>query len=320
MINQLSPLPLAPPPVELSFVIILRFFLRRKLLMGATFLAVFAASCIFLATREDSYLAQAVITVPPSDQGSSALSLPSAARSLLGSGGTDQPPEFVEFINSFDTMRLANKIAADPAVMRAAFHDQWDNRLKQWVPPESLSYKLRASIVNLFGGQGWRRPDAYDLRDYIDENVKFKASEAGDFQVVSFQNRDPVFAGIFLARLIDSMDKILRESKQKDFEQREAFLRKKIDAETNAVVVTTIYQLLSSVLASQVELEGKRNYAISFIDPVYVFPDPVSPRPTLVIVLSTVLGIVVALGIVFILGLTRFLNLALKTNPRDASL
>ena len=295
---------------ELSFVVILRYFIRLRILLAAVFSAVFVLSCLYLGTRPDSYRAQTVISAPSTDQVSSGLSIPSAARSLLG-GGSTESPEFTEFINSFNTMRLANRLANDQPLMHAVFDDQWDARLGRWNPPHSFAQTFRAIIASIFGYPAWHKPTAFDLRDYIDRRVTIKHDPEGSFQLVSYENENPLFAGKFLRMTTDTMDQILKETRQLELQRREAFLRKKIEAETNTVVISAIYQLLSSILSKQVELGGSKYYAVEMIDPVYVIPMPVFPKPAIVIVLSIIIAIVLSLGVVFVMGLLRFTRRAL---------
>lgn len=294
--------------VELSFAVVAGFFARKRRLFLLVFATVFVAGCLYLGTREDKYMARAVF-MPPVETANERNALSSGISGLLGGGvGGDTPPEFRQFVSSFSSMRLANDLARDDRVMRSAFEDQWDERARSWRPPNTVTHGIVRWVRQLMGRRGWHRPTAFELRDYIERSIAIEQMPESQFWEISFEHNDPEFARMFLNTAVRSTDNILKRHRAADLLERERFLRGRIANEQNAVVHAATYQLLSSILSSQVQMQGGQYYAISMLDPVYVLPDPVSPRPSQVIVLSTFLGLSIAVLVILLMGLLRFVR------------
>lgn len=294
--------------MELSFAVVARFFACHKVFFLSVFLCTFVASCLYLGSRQDKYLARSVFMPVTAEGVARGLALPSGLSSLMGGANVSAPLEFDQFINSFGSMRLATALSHNEKLMQTVFQSQWDHAAQQWSPPRSAVFNVVAAIKELVGRPAWRQPSAFELRDYLERTISVEQVPKSNFWQISFEHSDPEFAKRFLSTAMRSLDELLRKRRWADLQERERFLRAKIASEENIAVRDAVYDLLSSNLSMQVELQGRSHYAIAVIDPVYVFPDPVSPRPALVIVVSFLLSFSLATIVILALGLRRFLQ------------
>lgn len=305
---------ISPTIEELSFFQILRFYYRRRFLLLSIFLAVFLSLATFLSTRGELYGARAVISSAAPEGSSGGLGLASGISGLLGMGGAaPTTPEFLEYINSFETMHLARRMAADPAIMHGAFADQWDEKNRKWHPPRSLRYRIFLPIRKLLSNYNWTPPTAHDLQSYISSNLVIAPLDESSFYEVSYNHHDRQFSEYFLSSALIAMDTILKERRQEDLAKRENYLKKRLSIENNSVIIDAIMQQASSVLSNLVFLEGREFYAITLIDPPFTYQKPILPKASYTIVVSFLVAFAAALTAVFTLGLIRFIRGSVKT-------
>ena len=293
----------------MTFFEIIRFFYRKRITLLAIFIITFIASAVILSTGKEIYGAHAVITSTVPEGSSGGVNLQGGLSSLLsGKGVSSATPEFMEYVDSFDTMRLARVLSRDPKIMHEVFSDQWDGTNQRWHPPHSARFKMISLLKSIFNGAPWHAPTAYDLQLYISDHVDISEGKDSTFYEIDFKHPDRDFAQYFLQSCIKAMDNILRQKRYDDLARREDYLRQRLVGETNNVIIESTMQQISTVISNLVYLHGRDFYAVTIIDPVFVYPDPVSPKPSFTIVISILLGIAVSIIFVFAIGMARFIK------------
>tara|TARA_Y100000768_G_C23890103_1_gene639677 strand:- start:81 stop:1028 length:948 start_codon:yes stop_codon:yes gene_type:complete len=119
--------------------------------------------------------------------------------------------------------------------------------------------------------------------------------DESEFMSISITHASPYFAKEFLSLIIQETNSLVRERKYKETEQSLSFLNKQLSETPIAEVRASINQIIRNQLNAQMIASVRKNYLLSPLDTPYIPDERSSPRRTLIVVLSSFLGLCLSL-------------------------
>lgn len=216
-----------------------------------------------------------------------------AAQSVAEPGpGEELLSDFARYLELFGSAAVAERLMADPALLRAVFPGRWDEEAQRWRPAPGPAGAARRLLLALVGREDWVEPDADRFARWLRSRIAVDMVRSGPMRRIALRHRDRAFAIDLLGRLAAATDAHLRAEAQRRSAAQTTHIRSRLAA----VTVTEHRRALADLLADQERLammiEVELPFAADLIDPPHAARLPDWPDPSLIVPLSAVAGLV----------------------------
>jgi len=298
-----------PSGDDLSIASLLGMIWRRRRTFFAGFVLPVILALIYLHVATYKYRADMGLAPPQtSSSGNARVSLgnlgglESLAGVNIGSQGGGL--NFQLYKEAVYERETAEKLAANPWLMQAIFDSDWDPVTQRWREPIGMAPSVKHVIFTILGtpDQGWRKPDAARLEEFIVKNVTVSTNSKSPVMRLSILHRDPQFAIRFLNAIHLVIDSGLRRRLLSRTTENIEYL-------STQLVRTQLAehrQALVSALGEQERLRMTASSTVAFAAEPFGAASatrlPETPNGPIVIVIALVVG--VAFGAAAALGTT----------------
>ena len=268
---------------------------ERKLICGVTAAAAVISVVVALSMTE-IYRAEATLAPAGEEQNSSSLSQFGGAAALLGvslPGGSDS-----QITNSLAKMRSRDFIIRfihEHDVLIPLFAGEFDK--------EAQASTLDSAIYDQETG-AWLLDEGEptDLEAYreFDDVFSVGQDEKTGLVTVAIEWHDPVLAERWVNTLIRSIN---QEVKQKDLTEAISaieYLSKQLESTQLVEMQRVFYDLIESQTRISMLADVREEYVFEVVDPAVVADEKIAPRRSLIAVLGTMLGAMLALVVVLV--------------------
>jgi len=164
----------------------------------------------FVLTSTPQYSAE--LKIAPAESNFSQAGGGSAAQSLVSvfTGGSQQYDDYAHFLDLLHSVRLASVLEARYGIMKEVF--PYDKAKNEFVPEAGMVPWLIRSFRGAMGLPTFRPPTAADLANYLKSAVEVD-KRTDSSTTLTFRDADPAKARVFLQRLYDESDRLLRDEK-----------------------------------------------------------------------------------------------------------
>lgn len=219
----------------------------------------------------------------------------------------DRPPSvFEEYLQSFNSQRVAQRLATEDHLMEHLFTTEWDRELETWRPPTGVIATGKRAIMSFYGYPEWSPPSAERLSEALRSRIGIGPVPRSDLHAVRASDRDPAFAVELLERLHETIDEMLRE----DVAARTAVFTEHLREELPKIEDPAYREALQSSLTEQYRVQAHLTSGLPFAARLVREPAartmPTSMSPLLVIGLASCVGAILGIFVVFLrAALTR---------------
>ena len=181
-----------------------------------------------IVTATPQYTAE--IRIAPA-QSNFSLTGTSTAQSFVSIfGGTQQYTDYAHFLDVMHSVRLASVLEARYGIMKDIF--PYDETKKEFVPDPALVPSLVRWFRGVLGLPTFLPPTAVDLAAYLEGAVDIDR-RPDSTTTLTYRDKDSAKARIFLQRVYDESDKLLRaERLQATTAMRDYISKRLVDAAT----------------------------------------------------------------------------------------
>lgn len=270
----------AGPEIDLQFLgRFLRFLWRNKALFAVCGLAAIVAAAIWMRIAAPIYQAETTLMPNPNETPSNSSRASSLGNLLdLGLGGGDSP-NFVKFVETLRSYRLAERLQDRHLYLQRIFPDAWNEGQKKWVPRRTVMSVSRW----IFLGRDSAAPNVTTLQDFIRNHMTVDEDKKNHSLLMRFRSTDPVLAVSLLRDIQEEADGLLREDSrsytQHAVDYLDATLRG-ITAEDHRRALTTL--LIDYERTLILVSDNHQAFASIVVDPPTLASLPVSPKGSLV--------------------------------------
>jgi hypothetical protein len=220
---------------------------------------------------------------------SSLSSVASLAGIDLSSGSKTQMDLYMAALKS---STVADKIAANPALLHGLFYKKWDAKRGAWRRPNKILLALEDASAAIVGmpTKPWHPPGALEVRHYIEREVDMTYEPISPIATITYKNRDPAFAKAFLLAMHQAADALLRKRTLQRADEYIDYINRKL----NQVTATDIRQAMISTLMIQERRRMAASASMSYSVDVFAPPTPsirpTSPNAPIVLIACLLLG------------------------------
>lgn len=276
---------------------------RRKYWFICTLVLSVLLAVIFLHVATYKYTVELVV-VPVQNTTPSFGARIGGLANLAGIGLTPNRDEisFELYLESLYSRLAAESIARDANILRDLFPKEWSESERAWKEPRSF---LRSSkdIVKLIIGVPrfvWEPPSGTRLQDYLERNLNVSKHVDSAAVTISIEHEDPVVAQKLLRKLHRVVDDLLRDRALTRTEAYIQYLVGKLETITIVEYRRALIETLSEQEKTKMVASSGLDYAADTFGIPFTSLRPTTPKVSLVLALSIVLGLF--LGLVVAIG------------------
>lgn len=245
--------------------------------------AAFALASIAYALLATEWYRAEVLLAPADEKSTQGLAaqfggLANLAGIKVGGGGTAEP------IAVLKSREFAREFIDDLNLMTVLLSDEWDVDAQRWRSPNPESW-----------------PDIRDAVKMFDEKMRIVSeNKQTGLVTLAVQWTDPVVAAEWANLLVERLNDRMRERALAEAEANVAYLQAEM-SNTNVVAIQqSIGRLLETELQKLMLARGNAEFSFRVIDPAEPPKYRVSPKRTLIVLIGTLLGGLIAVFFVLV--------------------
>ena len=208
--------------------------------------------------------------------------------------GDESLSDFARYLELFGSGPVADRLAADPTILRALFAERWDAEAERWRPPPGLFPAVKRALLAMAGREDWVEPDGDRVARALRDRLVVDMLRSGPMRRITFRHPDRTIAVDLLGRIAAATDAHLRA----EAARRSAAQIAHIKLRLGAVTVAEHRQALSDLLLDQervaMMIGVELPFAADMIQPPTAATLPDWPNPAVVIPLAGLGGLVAA--------------------------
>lgn len=265
----------------------------RVLICGVTAAAA-VISVVMALSMTEIYRAEATLAPAGQEQSSGSLAQFGGAAALLGvslpGGGDSQVTNAIATLRSRDF--IIRFIHAHD-VLVPLFAGEWDKQAQASTLDPAV-YDQETGTWLLDAGE------PTDLQAFRAFNSIFSVSQQSGLITVAIEWHDPKMAQRWVNALVRSIN---QEVKQKDLLEANSaieYLRKQLESTQLVEMQRVFYDLIESQTRISMLADVREEYVFQVVDPAVVPDQKIAPRRSLIAVLGTMLGAMLALVVVLV--------------------
>lgn len=290
---------------EIDLVELAKTFWRGRRMIAAVMGVMLLAASMYLNVVDRKYTVSMVLKSAQEPSQSSNISGLGGIASLAGielpSGSN---ADFSSFPLLMKSREVAEAIFEDELLIQAVFWSEWDAEEEEWRPPSRSFLKAVLSpvkaVVTGSPTTDYVQPNAARLSELIEKAISASIDSKSDLLNVSTEASDPDVALNLMNRVVYETDALFRERFIKAGSAALEFYKGQLSRAQSGEHREALAQLI--VKEEQKLMLATRSS--SYVAEVLRGPDvsrmPTSPKPTLILALSVVLGLFAGAGLVLL--------------------
>jgi uncharacterized protein involved in exopolysaccharide biosynthesis len=281
------------------FAEIWRFRLPLTLFLAAGLLASLVYVHVF---AEQRYRAE--VSVMPPITGNQPHAGVGRIAALAGAGllGNEEERYFELFLLGVRSREVAAQLARDTDVMRKLFPQHWNPSTRSWQQPHDALRPLKIAVKTVLGMPvtDWEAPGAADVQELLARRITVVQPRDATVAVLGFEHADPVFAGIFLGRVADYSDAIIRAQTNERLDSRIRYLSQQLLEVSLAEHRNALATLLGEQERRRMFASSTGAFAADRLGVVVVSSRPVTPRLLPIYLLGAGAGLAAGLAVLLV--------------------
>ena len=260
----------------------------RVLIVGVTAAAA-VVSVVYALGMTEIYRAEATLAPADQEQASGSLAQFGGAAALLGvslPGGGDS-----QVTNALATLRSRDFIIR--------FIRENDVRIPLFAGIEGDASTTDPSIYDQDAG-AWLAGEPTDLQAYRAFSGMLSVSQNSGLITVAIEWHDPVLAARWVNALVKRINLEVKQKDQAEANSAIAYLSQQLESTQLVEMQRVFYDLIESQTRISMLTDVREEYVFQVVDPAVVPDQKIAPRRSLIAVLGTMLGAMLALVVVLV--------------------
>ncbi|WP_372396760.1 hypothetical protein ABMY26_21905 [Azospirillum sp. HJ39] len=208
--------------------------------------------------------------------------------------GDESLSDYARYLELFGTGPVADRLAREPALLRALFPERWDGEAGRWRPPPGLLPAVKRMLLALVGREDWVEPDGERVARALRDRLVIDMLRSGPMRRITLRHADRATALDLIGWIASATDAHLRM----EAARRSAAQIAHIKARLAAITVAEHRQALSDLLLDQERVAMMIGvdlpFAADMVQPPSAPALPDWPNPAVVVPLAGMAGLVAA--------------------------
>ena len=259
----------------------------RALIVGVTAVAA-VVSVVYALGMTEIYRAEATLVPAGKEQASGSLAQFGGAAALLG---VSLPGGGGQVTNALATLRSRDFIIR--------FIRENDVRIPLFAGIEGDASTTDPSIYDQDAG-AWLSGEPTDLQAYRAFSGMLSVSKSSGLITVAIEWHDPVLAARWVNALVKRINQEVKQKDQAEANSAIAYLSQQLESTQLVEMQRVFYDLIESQTRISMLTDVREEYVFQVVDPAVVPDEKIAPRRSLIAVLGTMLGAMLALVVVLV--------------------
>ncbi|VAW77021.1 hypothetical protein MNBD_GAMMA14-858 [hydrothermal vent metagenome] len=194
-----------------------------------------------------------------------------------------------ESLATLKSRRFNEEFIRNNKLDRILFSDRWDEKNKRWNDSDNTEI-----------------PTLWDSYKVFDKRIRhIREDRSTGLVTLSIEWKDPDVAAQWANKLVSSVNRDLRQQTVDASNQAIAYLQKQLGQTSVVELQQVLHQLIESEMKKIIFANINEAYAFKVIDPATAPEEPFNVRWLVMLVMSTILGLVLGITLALILNAVR---------------
>jgi uncharacterized protein involved in exopolysaccharide biosynthesis len=270
---------------------------QERILVALTVCALLLVVIFSLLVMTPKY--SSTMVVGPVESTLDASRVSSGGVSALLSGSQRVTP-FQIYLKLYKSPELAEAMIRDHDIVKRIFADRWDAGSQQWRPRSHLG-----RFISYWTGKA-DAPTVNDLSNYLNANIVLEPGDGEEMQTIRLLDKDRILAQQILQWTHEEAEALTKARVQQRSLRNISYLNQKLTVTTQTEQRNALVSLLLQQENSLMAVQNWNAYSGDLVSGPWVSDRPVSPNPSLLILLALLGGVVIGCAIIFARMLTGF--------------
>ncbi|WP_247877148.1 hypothetical protein [Azospirillum brasilense] len=200
--------------------------------------------------------------------------------------------DFARYLQLFTSIPVAERMMADPLLLRGLFPDRWDEEAGAWRPAPGPTASAKRLFLALVGRSDWVEPDAERVASALRERLTVDMVGSGPMRRLRLRHADRAMALRLLSAAAQATDAHLRAEASRRSAAQIAHARARLAGITVAEHRRALADLLSEQERIAMMIEVDLPLAADAIEPPAAAQRPDWPNPLTVVPMAALAGLV----------------------------
>ncbi|TWA76049.1 hypothetical protein FBZ83_12037 [Azospirillum brasilense] len=200
--------------------------------------------------------------------------------------------DFARYLQLFTSIPVAERMMADPLLLRGLFPDRWDEEAGGWRPAPGAMASAKRLFLALVGRSDWVEPDAERVASALRDRLTVDMVGSGPMRRLRLRHADRAMALRILSAAAQATDAHLRAEASRRSAAQIAHARARLAGITVAEHRRALADLLSEQERIAMMIEVDLPLAADAIEPPAAAQRPDWPNPVTVVPFAALAGLV----------------------------
>lgn len=296
---------------EISLYDLLKIAIQHIKLITITTFSFSVIAIVFSMFIENEYTSD-ILLIPASKEAYNLADRYGDVASLVGVNIGDKGASPVkEAIAILQSKKFLNLFVQKYNYKPILFKDRWNSDSQEWIPqhPNILqkikSFIFPEAIKNNYYKGTLGEPSIWELTEVFKENLGINENSLDGTISISFTHTDPQFAKIVVNNLIMEINENLRADFIERAQNTIIYLENEIKTVQVVELRNTLVEIIGENLNNIALAKAQEAYVFKTLDPAIIPEEKSSPNRLLILIFSTVTGMVFGIMISFVLNFRR---------------
>ncbi|WP_454018307.1 hypothetical protein [Azospirillum sp. Marseille-Q6669] len=215
----------------------------------------------------------------------------SAAAASEPGPGDEILSDFARYLQLFTSIPVAERMMADPLLLRGLFPDRWDGEVEAWRPAPGPMASAKRMFLALVGWSDWVEPDAERVASALQDRLTVDMVGSGPMRRLRLRHADRAMALRILSAAAQATDAHLRAEASRRSAAQIAHARARLAGITVAEHRQALANLLSEQERIAMMIEVDLPLAADAIEPPAAAQRPDWPNPLRVVPMAALVGL-----------------------------
>ncbi|QCO13772.1 hypothetical protein D3869_00115 [Azospirillum brasilense] len=199
--------------------------------------------------------------------------------------------DFARYLQLFTSIPVAERMMADPQLLRGLFPDRWDEAAGSWRPAPGPLASAKRLFLALVGRSDWVEPDAERVASALRDRLTVDMVGSGPMRRLRLRHADRAMALRILSSAAQATDAHLRAEASRRSAAQIAHVRARLAGITVAEHRRALADLLSEQERIAMMIEVDLPLAADAIEPPAAPQRPDWPNPLMVVPMAALAGL-----------------------------
>lgn len=301
-------------PARFRPVYLVELIWRRRLIVAGTVALGILIAILLAATTTPVYVSHMVVGPADDLNSSSQLSGLSQVASLAGVNlSTPGSSDMQEYKILLTGTLVAAEMEKRFGTLRELIPQAWNAKASRWKRRDEVAMGPKEVIKSLLGLYRWQDPGPVTLSEILQKYVVFADVRKSPFVEVRYRSKNPEQGMVMLQHLHEVTSAIYAQDLATRAQAQISYIASLLRTEQRTSVRDSLIRNLDQYTNKVIMFESGQQLLVQLIQPPVSSSNPIWPKPSLMIVLGAIFGLIAGVVVTVFWTTNESFNTALRS-------